>query len=181
MRKGHEYECFISGTDDIIDYVESVYPSDCETWLIGGNHDFSFFKHSQADILKMISRIRPDIKYLGMHKAAFNLGGFEIAMFHGAGAGAASNRLSRTYNNACRDGPKPDLVINGHLHHWNFWPNYGKQNALLVQMACFQGTTIFDTMTDKTPQIGGLIVWRDGAGQIDFKIMEYEETEEDYP
>jgi len=182
MRKGHNYECFISGSDEALAYVESVYPDDCETLIIGGNHDYSFFKHHQQDLLKLLSRLRPDIHYLGMHKAAFRVNGIEVAMFHGSGMGAASNRLTRTYSNACRDGPMPDLVVNGHLHHWNLCPEYGKRKALLVQAACFQGTTQYERSIDKIPQIGGMVVWRDEeAEKMVYEIKNFDEVRHDHP
>lgn len=180
MRKGHEYECFIYGIEDLIQYTKKNYPNILPTYIIGGNHDNSMKRQCGLDVVRMLAEIEPHINYLGPHNAYRIDGKLRIALFHGNGMGAASNRLVRTFDTACKDWDRPDVVLNGHLHHWNIIPDYGKANSLLVQMACFEGTTDFDRAKSRSPQIGGLIIEQLADGSIRYEIKSYTEIINDY-
>ena len=180
MRKGHEYECFIYGIEDLIKYTTDNYPSSLPTYLIGGNHDHSMRRQCGLDVIRVLAELLPHFNYLGPHNAYKLHDKLKLAIFHGNGMGAASNRLIRTFDTACKDWERPDVVLNGHLHHWNIIPDYGKQKSLLVQLACFKGTTDFDRSKSRSPQIGGLILERLADGTLRYEIRSYDETINDY-
>ena len=73
MRKGHEYEVFLHGADEFIQYVIDTYPfrDDMETYFITGNHDHSFIKSAGLNIGNIIGKSREDMKYLGANVARF--------------------------------------------------------------------------------------------------------------
>jgi len=41
LRKGHEYECSLTGVDQLMQYAVDHYPSDIPTYILAGNHDES--------------------------------------------------------------------------------------------------------------------------------------------
>lgn len=67
QHKGQEFENFIHGEDEQLAYVEAKYPKlpGCKTRIIGGSHDYSFFKSSGSDVIKRLAERREDIEYLG--------------------------------------------------------------------------------------------------------------------
>lgn len=180
MRRGHEYETFVQGVDSLVQYVIDQYPSNIPTYFIGGNHDESTQKLAGTDILQRIAKDRTDMHYLGMHSATLGASGKTIALFHGAGMGAASNRLSRTFSEACKNGKHPDLLVNGHLHSWNMIPFVGDSDACLIQAPCFQGATNFNKRQLQTPHIGAAIVEFQSKGILVPRLYRYREVQRDY-
>lgn len=85
--KGQMYEMFLHGADAMIDYTIKSYPliKGITTYIIGGSHDYSFYKEDGTDVLKRIADKRPDIKYLGMFGAYLQIGRILIYLMHGSG------------------------------------------------------------------------------------------------
>ncbi len=180
MRRGHEYECHVNGIDNLIEYVVDNYPSDIPTYVLGGNHDESFMRLAGLDVLSQISKERSDLRYLGLHQATLSMDGRKIAVFHGAGVGATSNRLIRTYSESCKSGPPPDLVINGHLHSVCIIPFYGENDSMLIQAGCFKGTGDYERRLMLKPQIVGIILSRPERGVWQPRICRFKEKKRDF-
>ena len=85
--RGQIYEMFLHGADSMIDYAIKNYPQEkgITTYIIGGSHDYSFYKEDGLDVLSRVAEARPDIKYLGMFGAYLQIGKISIYLMHGAG------------------------------------------------------------------------------------------------
>jgi predicted phosphodiesterase len=179
MRKSQTYHTFLQGADEIVDYVADNYPDNLPTWIIGGNHDESLKKHVGFDAVRAVSRMRSDIKYLGMHYAHFKYNNKNIAMFHGQGGANAYNRLEKSYSLACKKGPRPHLVLSGHLHYYTAIPYIDNAKSLALQVAGFQGMTSYLERKFLTPVIGGALVWFN-ADIPTYKPIVFKEAKNDF-
>jgi len=85
--KGQMYEMFLHGADAMVDYTVKNYPQfkGITTYIIGGSHDYSFYKEDGTDVLKRVAEKRPDIKYLGMFGAYLQIGRISTYLMHGSG------------------------------------------------------------------------------------------------
>jgi predicted phosphodiesterase len=159
---GQEFDLFIHGYDAQLDYAERMYPrrDGVSTKLIAGNHDWSFWQHKGADILKALSARRPDIEYLGSKSAQITLGGLRIQLMHPHVRGhsvtyARSYRLQKIIEQITPS-QKPDMLFLGDKHSWAPLPMY--RNVYGWQVGCFQSQTNFEKELGLYPEIGGLIV-----------------------
>lgn len=157
--RGQIYEMFLHGADATVDYVTKVYPRipGITTHLIGGSHDYSFFKEEGTDILKKISEERKDIKYLGMFGAWVKFGNIVIYLMHGSGgvAYARSYKMQKIIEQMT-PGKKPHILFLGHYHTQNHLPNY--RNVVGFQLPCFQTQTHYLRAKGLSPEIGFLVV-----------------------
>ena len=85
--RGQVYEMFLHGADTMVDYTIKNYPKvkGMTTYVIGGSHDYSFYRDEGTDVLKAIAEKREDIKYLGMFGAYIKFGKILVYLMHGGG------------------------------------------------------------------------------------------------
>jgi len=184
--KGQIYEMFLHGADAMVEYTIAHYPREkgITTYMIGGSHDYSFFKSAGTDVLKSIAKKRKDIKYLGMFGAYFNIGGIMIYLMHGDGGGAyaRSYKMQKIIEQFPPD-KKPNILLLGHYHVDNYLPSY--RNVAGVQLPCFQTQTHYLRAKGLGPEIGHVIleIFPDTKGlahiKDDWKIY-YNPVEGDY-
>ena len=156
---GQEYENFVHGEDDQLDYIEADYPKipGCNTKVIGGSHDYSFFKLSGSDILKRLAERRDDIEYLGYAGAYVNLTPeVDIYLCHpdGGTAYALSYHAQRKVENFTPEN-KPNICLFGHYHRML---HFMDRNVEVLLNGCFQSQTPFLKAKNIAPVIGGWIV-----------------------
>ena len=155
---GQEYEIFAHGVEAQVNYAVEYYPRHpgLKTYVIAGNHDYSFIKYAGADALDMIAQKRKDIVYLGAYGAYPRLGRLKIYLHHGHGGTsyASSYRLQR---NIERFSPqaKPDYYFLGHYHTTCALFQY--RNVLGMLVPCFQSQTPYERRQALSPEIGGYI------------------------
>ena len=85
--RGQRFEMFIHGADAMVEYTVDNYPRvrGMRTMVIGGSHDYSFYKSDGIDVLKAIAAKRDDISYLGMSGAFVQFGKVKVYMMHPSG------------------------------------------------------------------------------------------------
>jgi hypothetical protein len=156
----------------MVKYAVEAYPKvpRITTYVIGGSHDYSYYKDVGMDILKEIASKRPDIKYLGTSGANINLGGLKIYLMHGEGgvAYARSYRIQKIIEQFPAD-TKPHILLLGHYHVTCELPWY--RNVAAFQLPCFQAQTQYLKAKGLNPDIGYLIleVFPDSKGISNFK------------
>ena len=153
------YEMFVHGGDAMVDYVIKAYPREegITTYIIGGNHDYSYFKDNGIDIVKKICEKREDIKYLGTFGAYVNIGNISIYLMHpdGGGSYALSYKPQKIIEQFTPQ-KKPHIILIGHYHVPLMMPCYRNVNAF--QLPGFQAQTTFLKRKGKDPVIGYLIL-----------------------
>lgn len=160
QHKGQEFENFIHGEDEQLDYVVADYPKidGCKTRIIGGSHDYSFFKSSGSDILKRLAKRRDDIEYLGYAGAYVDLSpNVNMYLCHpdGGTAYAVSYQPQKRVESFTPEN-KPHICIFGHYHRALYIPAYRNVETLLTP--CFQAQTPFLKGKTIFPVIGAWIV-----------------------
>jgi len=157
--KGQMYEMFLHGADSMVDYIIKNYPQikGITTYIIGGSHDYSFYKEDGTDVIKRIAEKRPDIKYLGMFGAFLQLGRISTYLMHGSGgvAYARSYRMQKIIEQFPPE-KKPHILFLGHYHVECHLPTY--RNVAGFQLPCFQTQTNYLMAKGLFPEIGFLIL-----------------------
>lgn len=157
--RGQEYDLFLFGYDKQLDYGVEHYPKrdGVTTYVIAGNHDWSFYKSQGADILAALAERRPDIKYLGPMGAKVEPDGLKVQITHGRGGStyARSYRIQRLIENFTPE-QKPEVFLLGNFHNWAPVPMV--RNVIGWQMGCFQSQTDHEKALGLFPEIGGLIL-----------------------
>lgn len=157
--RGQEYDMFIHGATAQQEYAVKVYPKrrGMVTYIIGGNHDESFYKSDGNEIVRHISEKRDDILYLGMYGAHLKLGDIKIYMMHGAGgvAYARSYKLQKIIEQMAPQ-KKPHLLFCGHWHVATHLPMY--RNVEGFSLGCFQSQTGYLRRKGLYPTNSGLVV-----------------------
>jgi len=186
LYKGQIYEMFLHGADNMVKYAIENYPKadNILTYVIGGSHDFSFYKSDGADVLARIAEKRDDIRYLGVSGAFINIGKIKIYLMHpdGGSAYARSYKMQKIIEQF-PPAQKPNILLCGHYHITNELPNY--RNVVGLQLPCFQTQTQYLRAKGLNPDIGYLIleVFPDIKGIAHFKTdwrFFYEPSEGDY-
>lgn len=159
LYKGQIYEMFLHGEEAMVDYTVKNYPKQegITTYVIGGSHDYSFYKEGGADVLKQIADKRDDIKYLGISGATINIGKIKFYLMHPDGGVpyARSYRIQKTVENF-PGGQKPNILLAGHLHITCELPCY--RNVACFQLPCFQTQTQYLRAKGVSPDIGFLVL-----------------------
>ena len=157
--RGHSYEVLWSGEDAQRDYTVANYPikKGITTHLIGGNHDYSFYRTSGSNVLAQIAKQRPDIHYLGDFAGTVEISGIRIGLRHPRGGVpyARSYRLQKLIEQLSPQ-EKPHILLVGHLHIGNYLPMY--RNVEGFQLPCFQAQTPFLAELGVYPTIAFLIL-----------------------
>jgi len=157
--RGQVYEMFLHGADSMVDYTVKFYPHEkgMTTYIIGGSHDYSFYRDDGTDVLKAISEKREDIEYLGMFGAYIQLGRILIYLMHGSGgvAYARSYKMQKIIEQIPPE-KKPHILLLGHYHVQCHIPTY--RNVAGFQLPCFQTQTNYLMAKGLFPEIGFLIL-----------------------
>jgi len=152
--RGQVYELFIHGAQSQTDYAIKYYPKhkNITTYVLGGNHDYSFIKKSNTDIFRDIVQERHDIVFMGYHSRFVKFGPISMYLVHGDGA-ANNSRLKRTMDKITQ---KVDMVLVGHYHIFNYLPMY--RGMIGWQLGCFQAQTPYLKRRSYFPEVGGIIL-----------------------
>jgi len=109
------------GFDEQLEYANSVMPKleGLHYYGISGNHDATFDRQSFANPVKMLSRIRDDISYLGHNFGRISLNdNVDIAIVHPNDKGVAQNyglKIHQYIDKAEKD-KQARVVLMGHYH-----------------------------------------------------------------
>ena len=156
---GQEYDLFLHGFDRQLEYAAEHYPrrDGITTYVIAGNHDWSFYQRKGADILASLEKRRSDIRYLGPMSAQVVMDGLKIQLIHlkGGVTYARSYKLQKIIEQVAPE-QKPHLLFAGDRHSWAHIPMY--RNVYGWQMGCFQAQTEYEKRLGLYPELGGLIV-----------------------
>jgi len=159
QHKGQVYEMFLHGADAMVDYATKVYPREpgITTHIIGGSHDYSFYKEDGNDILAKIAEARSDIKYQGMFGTHLHFGNIDLYLMHGAGgvAYARSYKMQKIIEQFS-PADKPNILVLGHYHVECYLPNY--RNVIGIQMPCFQSQTNYLKAKGLSPELGFVVL-----------------------
>jgi predicted phosphodiesterase len=140
-----------------VNYCVDNYPKveGITTYLIGGNHDESFYKENGTDVCELFCAKREDFEYLGQYQADVTLGDVKFRLLHSDKAGAyAISYHSQKIAEQIASGNKPHIFINGHWHtSFMFW----YRNMHIFSAGTFQGQTDFMMRKALNPAIGGWI------------------------
>ncbi|NLS79419.1 MAG: hypothetical protein GXY76_19390 [Chloroflexi bacterium] len=165
-------------------------------YVLGGNHDFSFYKAIGLDVVQLLCSRREDMTYVGSDFAQIPLTpDLDVAMWHPAGGVpyALSYRGQRFLNQLTSDelekvvlktspSPRLCLVAAGHLHQSMY---FRQGHIAYFQLGCFEGRNSFFKRKGWKPAIGGYVVELDitEGGMIhavNKRDIWYYEVEEDY-
>ena len=157
--RGHRYEMFLHGFDNIVQYVVDNYPkAKFPTKFIDGNHDESFQKSAGASFGEAVSKKRPDLEFLGLYGAYIHIGKLRIYLMHGDGGGAYAQ--SYKCQKICEKFPsgdkKPHILVLGHYHNSNILPSY--RNIYAIQMPAMQNQTPFARRKALAVELGVVIL-----------------------
>lgn len=178
QHQGQEFENFVHGEDEQLDYAESVYPKidGCCTKIIAGSHDYSFFKLSGSDIIKRLAERRSDIEYLGFAGAYIDITPeVDLYLHHpdGGTAYAVSYQPQKRIENFTPEN-KPRLCFMGHYHRSLYMVH---RNVECLVVPCFQSQTPFLKSKGIFPLLGGWIVTmtvnKDGLARFQPELIRY--------
>lgn len=171
-------------------------PEGFDWYLLGGNHDYSFFRTNGHNAVKALAAQRDDLHYLGFDEAVVPLlPGVDAVLWHPSGgvAYALSYRLQKATEQIAYDElmnivrekiakPTVRFFLAGHLHI--------QLQALMgsifaAQCGCFEGVTNYLKRKKLVPAIGGYIIEAglDKKGRLknfDAKFHLFEEIEDDW-
>lgn len=163
MYRGQEREVFKTGADEQAQYVIDNYPKlerNRRTYIIGGQHDRSFYRDGGFDIVKAICKERKDLVYRGFYKAEFIVKGLPIGLQHPGGgvAYALSYKMQKNiesmmgYVASIPSAVRHILEVFGHWHVAVHIPSY--MGVDVVGMPCFQSQTPYLEQLGKMPVVG---------------------------
>lgn len=176
--RGQLYEMFLQGTSNKVNYAVDHYPEveDITTYLIGGSHDYCFWRDDGYDVLDAVTSKRKDIEYLGMFGAFLDIGGIKIYLNHGSGgvAYARSYKLQKIIQELAPE-QKPHILLLGHYHTPCYLPMY--RNVESFQLGCFQAQTPYMKTKGLFPAVQGMFLTikqnADGLEGIILETMHY--------
>lgn len=172
MHPGMVYQQFVHGADQQAEYVCEHYPQrdGITTHGIAGNHDSSHMKAGGVNVLRSISRDRPDIDYLGMSGAYMTINGVRIYIHHPSGglSYARSYKLQRQIEQFSPEN-KPNVLVCGHLHVTSVLESYRNVYAFIA--GCFEAQTPYLVEKGVYPEVGfsTLEVNYDDHGAVRFR------------
>ena len=87
LYRGQSYEMFLFGADSQREYIVKNYPKykGVKTYMIGGSHDYSFFKTEGYNILDAVASKRRDLIHLGNAGAYLHINGLNVYLHHPSG------------------------------------------------------------------------------------------------
>jgi predicted phosphodiesterase len=162
MHRDAIFHQFNHGFDRRVAYVVSEYPKSQNgpTYLIDGNHDWSWYAESGVSFGQALALKREDIQYLGYREAFVEIGPAKFLLRHGAKGGmsyARSYKIQKLIEQmAEKDKTETDVALYGHWHVAMHLPGYQGIEAFAVP--CFQSQTTFLRDLGVQPVIGGLVL-----------------------
>lgn len=164
MHRDQEFELFKHGADAQGKYAIESVPElrnkrgkVLPQYVIGGNHDGSFWNDAGANVLGLVADRRSDIEFLGAPTATFHVSGLDVMLMHPDGGVpyARSYRLQKIVEQLPAD-HKPHILLLGHWHVTCHLPGY--RNVEAFSLPCFQAQTAYMRRKGLAPVIGGLMV-----------------------
>ncbi len=169
---------------------------DLKWYMLGGNHDYSFYKEVGIDVRTLLAGLgRDDIQLLPYDAANLPLlpdidahlwhpiGGIPYAVSYRAQKGAEQLASKELMDVVMGTKPKPSvrLILCGHLHVI-YMLDHGPM--VVLGAGCFEGQTSLLKRLGKVPQIGGWIVrcrFVDGMlYRLDTTRIRYPEIQDDW-
>ncbi len=198
MYRGHTQEIFNHNAEEQRKYAEDVYPKPkkggLKTYVLGGQHDRSFYKDKGYNILEHICEHRDDLVYRGFFTAQFDVKGLPIRLEHpGSGVAYARSYAPQKivenmmgFINTIPTAVKPALLVMGHWHTPLHLPVY--MGIDTVTLPCFQAQTPFmQQHKNMKPTVGCCIADvylnednRLSSVQIEFIVMNDRIKEKDW-
>lgn len=173
--RGQEHELYAIGFEaQLDDAVQSLPAHDGLTWyVIGGNHDASYYSQSRVDFMRQLAKERHDVVNCGWDAADVPLtehcdirlwhpsGGVPYALSYRGQRYAAQIAQEELLALVMEDRPAPRvrLLQIGHLHVMVGPTLFGALR--FFQTGCFEGTTNYLRRKGLTPQVGGYIMEHD--------------------
>jgi hypothetical protein len=163
MHRDQEFELFRHGADSQATYARDHIPilknkrgKHLPTYIIGGNHDGSFWNDAGANVLRTICDARGDLYFLGAPAATFRVGPLNIYLLHpdGGPSYARSYRLQKIVEQLAPD-TKPHIMLAGHWHIACHLPAY--RNVETFALPCFESQTAYLRRKGLAPVIGGVL------------------------
>jgi hypothetical protein len=152
--RGHVHEVFKVGNDAQIKYAIDNYPKSktVQTYVVAGNHDYSFFSDRGCNALKAVCDARDDLIYLGDYGAYLELLGQRIYLHHpGGGSTYAKSYPAQKQIAGFSPEAKPDFLIRGHLHRFC---HILDRNVEAVDLPSFQAQTPYMKQKGLTAEVG---------------------------
>lgn len=169
MYRGHTQELFLHSAKEQREYAEDVYPrpkkKGVKTYLIGGQHDRSFYKREGYDILEHFAEHRNDIVYRGFFSHELLFKRLPVRLEHpGGGLSYArsyspqkivENMMGFIYT--IPSATKPALLVAGHWHTPLHLPVY--MGVDTVCLPCTQSQTPYmQQRKNMMPTVGCAII-----------------------
>lgn len=195
---GHEQEIFLHNGEEQRKYAEEHYPKSkkegLKTYIIGGQHDRSFYKSRGYNIVEHICEHRDDLVHRGFFSHQFEFKGLPVRLEH-PGGGIAYARSYKPqkitenvlgFINTLPSAIKPVIMIFGHWHTPLHIPVY--MGVDTVSLPCFQAQTPYmQQHNGMMPTVGGAIaeIWMNESNQlssvkVEFIIMNDQIKEKDW-
>lgn len=119
VRPAQNYALFRRGFDEQAGYVVDMYPkvNGATTLFIEGSHDQTHVKNGGATPGLWITKLRPDMKYLGTPQALIDIDNVKILAQHpGGGAARSLSYKPQIAIDAMETSKKPNIFLQGHYH-----------------------------------------------------------------
>ena len=177
-RPEHRYELFRLGASRQAEYFAEFWPyvEGMETIVITGNHDKTHDKNGGVDIGKLISKLRPDIKYIGSERAIYRpeiSPKTTVEMYHpGGGCASSLSYRAQKYIDKMEPGNKPNAVGFGHFHQSHF---LGYRNVIALLLPCLTAKSPFAVRQGLENTMGAYFInmYVNTKGEIE--MFEFEE------
>lgn len=160
MFRGQDRELYAHGCDEQEESVVNNYPKrdGITTYMIAGNHDYSFLTLAGRDVVKGICNSRNDLEYLGMMSGNIELAnGLRIKLLHpDGGVPYSKSYRGQKINEALGRGENlPHIELLGHTHTSLYNPYLGIHDFM---GGCFESQNTWEERKGLNPQIGGWII-----------------------
>ena len=158
LYRGQQFEMFLHGFREQREYVIENYPKvdGIKTYVIMGNHDESWIKSADINIVEQIAREREDIEYIGRLGAYAFIEKARAYLIHPIGGSAyAQSYKAQKFIESFSSENKPQLFF---LGHWHFALQGFLRNIHYMLTGCFQAQTPYELVRGLHPAIGGWIL-----------------------
>ena len=184
MYRGHSNEIFKHGADEHESYIIENYPRSGrkrKTYVIGGQHDFCWYKQNGRNIIRSVCEKRKDLVYRGFFDADFTIKTLGIKLHHPGGgvAYARSYKLQKYIENligyitSIPSAEAPSMLFSGHVHIPVHLPLYMGIDA--VSLPCFQSQTPYLAEKGLMPVVGYAVaeIWLDDNNNLTSSKIEF--------
>ena len=181
LYRGQRFEMFLHGYKEQRDFTVEQYPKidGVSTYTILGNHDESFIRTIDINILEEIEQRRPDIEYIGRRGAYIYLVDKSVKTYlqhPDGGLAYAISYKAQKFIEGFASEHKPQVFLIGHYHMTG---QFFIRNVHAYLGGCFQSQTPYLRAKGLMPQVGGWIVEFDIASdgwsieEINSKLIPY--------